>query len=219
MEAVRSNFVMAAFISKAENSDDSKPSMGCHGASEDTELCCRHDKLDQASEFQKLFLLLPSACGKHFSPPTSLKSERLFLHGQRTRNAKAEGVGSHCWMCHLCCCLVLMPSVISPSRVLLSPSQVSLNPLPISECECKAGNQWNCPINNWLLKSICLSLQFGSGERKGIIKQSIGSTVLRAGKETRKRINAVVKPTAHQWEGGEKWWKLFWGFSVPWPHN
>ena len=210
---------MATFVSKAENLDDSKPSMGCHGASEDTGLCCHHYELDQAPEFQKLFLLLPSAGGKHFFPPTSLKSERLFPNAQRTRNSKAEGAGSHCWMLHLCCCLILVPEVISPSLILPSPSQVSLNPLPISERECKAGNQWKCPINSWLLKSICLSLQFGSGERKGIINQSIGSTVIRAGTETRKRIKAIMKPTAHQWEGGEKWWKLSLGFSIPQPHN
>ena len=73
---------MATFISKAESLEDSEPCVGCHGASEDVELCCHHYKPDQAPEFQNLFLLLPSACGQHFSPPTSLKSESLFLHGQ-----------------------------------------------------------------------------------------------------------------------------------------
>ena len=120
---------MATFVSKAENLDDSKPSMGCHGASEDTGLCCHHYELDQAPEFQKLFLLLPSAGGKHFSPPTSLKSERLFPNAQRARNSKAEGAGSQLLLVE---CSTSAAALSSCPRSFLLHSSFRLHPRSLS---------------------------------------------------------------------------------------
>lgn len=47
--------------------------------------------------------------------------------------------------------------------------------------------------------------RLGGGVRREILNQSIGPTVIVAGKETRKRINEIVKPTAHQCEEEKNW--------------